>query len=80
MGGQFPKLNRKQVTNILKKAGFSETRTNSSHAHWEGYVKGQRRLVTVKKLHSDSELYSPVLLKSMIRQSGLGKKAFYSYL
>jgi predicted RNA binding protein YcfA (HicA-like mRNA interferase family) len=80
MSGQYPLLNRKQIIDILRSADFKEVRTESSHAQWEGYTHGERRIVTVKKLKSDSELYSDVLLKSMIRQSGLSKKAFYKYL
>lgn len=82
MGKRYPLLNRSQVEKVLKKAGFTLKRQNAtSHAHWEGYVDGKRKVVTVDHLGgSKKEQYGRRLLASMIRQSGLGKKRFYSYL
>ncbi len=81
MGGQYPLLDRKQVETILKNIGFTQKRHGgSSHAQWEGYTKGQRRIVTVDHLKSKKEKYGHGLLKKMIQQSGLSKKEFYSYL
>ena len=76
----YPLFNRNQVVKILKILDFISKVTHGSHTQWEGYTKEQRRIVTVKKLNSDTDLYSPDLMKSMIRQSGLSKKDFYSYL
>ena len=79
-GGYFP-LDRSQVETILKNAGFTFKRQKgTSHAQWEGYVKGQRYIVTVDHLKSKKEKYGPTLLRKMIEQSGLTKKEFYSYL
>jgi len=51
MGSQYPPLDRDQVETILKKLNFKEKRhKKSSHAQWEGYTKGQRRIVTVARL------------------------------
>ena len=81
MGGQYPSLDRSQVETILKTAGFSEKpRKGTSHAQWEGYIKDQRRIVTVDHLKSKKEQYGKYLLGKMIQQSGLNKKEFYSYL
>jgi len=81
MGGQYPLLDRKQVETILKKIGFTEKRhSGSSHAQWEGYTKGQRRIVTIDHLKRKKEKYGRGLLKKIIQQSGLSKKEFYSYL
>ena len=80
MGGRYPPLDRAQVESILKRLGFSMKRMEGSHAHWEGYTKGQRRIVTVDHLKSRKEKYSRKLLNKMFQQSGLSKKEFYSYL
>lgn len=81
MGGQYPPLDRPQVESILKAAGFSKKRQpGTSHAQWEGYINGKREIVTVDHLSRRSEQYGKDLLSSMIRQSGLSKKEFYSYL
>ena len=80
MGGEFAPLDRNQVEEVLKSLGFQVKRQRSSHAQWEGYVKGQRRLVTVDFLKSAKEKYGRTLLNKMIQQSGLTKKEFYDYL
>lgn len=80
MGGQYPPLDRRQVESILKTLGFGVKRQKSSHAQWEGYTKGMRRIVTVDHLSSKKEKYGHQLLRSMIQQSGLTKKEFYSHL
>jgi predicted RNA binding protein YcfA (HicA-like mRNA interferase family) len=80
MGRQYPPLDQDQVEFILKKLGFTERkRKATSHSQWEGYTKGQRRIVTVDHLKSRKEKYGP-LLGRMIHQSGLTKAEFYSYL
>jgi len=80
MGGQYPPLDRAQVEKILAAIGFSIKRRASSHAQWEGYTNGQRRIVTVGHMKSRKEQYGRDLMKKMIRQSGLSKKDFYSHL
>jgi predicted RNA binding protein YcfA (HicA-like mRNA interferase family) len=80
MGKQYPPLDRQQVELILKKSGFQPKRQRSSHSQWEGYAKGQRRIVTVDHLKSKTEKYGKTLLRKMIEQSGLTKDEFYSYL
>jgi len=81
MSGKYPALDRKQIESILKALGFKQkSHKKTSHAQWEGYTKGQRRIVTVDHLKSKKEKYGPKLLGKMIQQSGLTKKEFYSYL
>jgi hypothetical protein len=83
MGRRYPPLNRSQIIEILKAHDFAPKKREgggTSHEQWEGYVKGQRRLVTVKKLPRDTDVYGSALLKSMIDQSGLTKKEFYAIL
>lgn len=81
MGGFFPPLDREQVEDILGSAGFALKRQESSHAQWEGYVKGLRRIVTVDHLGGKKkEQYGRKLLAKMIQQSGLSKKEFYARL
>jgi predicted RNA binding protein YcfA (HicA-like mRNA interferase family) len=82
MGGQYPRLDCEQVERILANAGFIKKRQEgSSHSQWEGYTKGVRRIVTVDQLGGKKkEKYGPKLLSNMIRQSGLSKHEFYSYL
>jgi predicted RNA binding protein YcfA (HicA-like mRNA interferase family) len=80
MGQKFFPLDREQVEQILTSCGFIEKRQRASHAQWEGYVKAQRRIVTVDHMKSRKEKYGQTLLRKMIEQSGLSKKEFYSYL
>ncbi len=80
MGEHYPLLDRSDVERILKKLGFKPVRHKGSHAQWEGYVKGQRRIVTVDHQKSKKEQYGRKLIGKMIQQSGLSKKKFYSYL
>jgi YcfA-like protein. len=80
MGKNYPLLDREQVEFILKKLKFTEKRITSSHSQWEGYTKGVRRIVTVDHLKSKKEKYGHRLLRDMIKQSGLTKEEFYSYL
>lgn len=82
MGGEYPPLDRGQVESILKSIKFIEKKQKrTSHAQWEGYVGGKRRVVTVDHLSGrKKEKYGSLLLSKMIAQSGLSKKKFYSYL
>lgn len=66
MGKKYFPLDREQVETILKNAGFTFNRQRASHAHWEGYVKGQRRIVTVDHLKSKKEKYGHDLIRKMI--------------
>lgn len=80
MGKTYPPLDRQQIEEILKKAGFVFKRQVGSHAQWEGCTKSKRRIVTVDHMKSRKEKYGPVLLRKMIEQSGMSKDTFYSYL
>ena len=80
MGKGYPPLDRRQVESMLKSIGFNFKWQKGSHAQWEGYVKKQRRIVTVDHLKSKTEKYGHRLIRKMIEQSGLSKKDFYSHL
>lgn len=81
MGKRYPPLDRDQVETILKNLNFyCKRQPATSHAQWEGYTKGVRRIVTVGHLKSRKEKYGRKLLGKMIQQTGLSKKEFYSYL
>lgn len=81
MGKKYPPLDREQVESVLKILKFNpKKRKSTSHTQWEGYTKGQRRIVTVDHLKSRKEKYGSRLLGKMINQSGLSKEKFYSYL
>lgn len=80
MGNKFPFLDRIQIEKILTAAGFSIKRQKASHAQWEGFIDGQRRIVTVDNFASKKEKFGKHLTSKMIQQSGLTKKKFYSYL
>lgn len=81
MGKKYPPLDRDQVETILKNLNFQpKKRKGTGHVQWEGYTKGQRRVVTVDHLKSKKEKYGHRLLGKMIQQSGLSKEVFYSYL
>lgn len=81
MGKKYPPLDREQVESVLKILKFNpKKRKGTSHTQWEGYTKGQRRIVTVDNLKSRKEKYGSRLLGKMINQSGLSKEKFYSYL
>ncbi|HZX36487.1 MAG TPA: hypothetical protein VFF54_08390 [Thermodesulfobacteriota bacterium] len=79
MGKSLPLLTRPDIERILRRLNFNpKSKSGSSHTQWEGYTKGQRRIVTVKKLQRDTDQYSNELMASMIRQSGLEKDEFYA--
>lgn len=81
MGKKYFPLDRDQVEFILRKLNFKPKKQKAtSHVQWEGYTRGQRRIVTVDHLKSKKEKYGHRLLGKMIEQSGLSKKEFYSYL
>jgi len=69
---RLPTLSVGDVRRLLTNAEFRHKRTESSHEHWEGYVRGRRRMVTID--HNDAPFTSRNrTLYSMIRQSGLSK-------
>lgn len=82
MGIFYPMLDRGQVEDILKSSGFVLKRQfGTSHAQWEGYIDGKRRIVTVDALSGKMKAkFGRDLLRSMIKQSGMTKQEFYSHL
>lgn len=74
----YPLLTCKEVKTILKNLGFTERTQKGSHNHWvHDNIEGQFRKVTVD---CPKAPFGAFLIKSMIRQSGVTKKAFYAAL
>lgn len=73
----YPMLTCQQVKAILKNLGFEPREQKGSHQHWVKDVGGKRYKVTVD---CPKAPFSAFLLKSMIRQSGVGKDEFLSAL
>jgi predicted RNA binding protein YcfA (HicA-like mRNA interferase family) len=65
----------RDVENRLLDHGFALIRQQGSHRHYQGYVDGRRRIVTLA-YHSRNEDVLPKTLASIIRQSGLPKRLF----
>jgi predicted RNA binding protein YcfA (HicA-like mRNA interferase family) len=68
-------VNYRRIVEILTDADFTEISCNGSHRKYEGWVNGQRMIVTVA-YHRINDDVLPKTLASMIRQSGLPKKLF----
>ena len=64
----------RQVVAVLESNGFALDRTKGSHRHFEGVVRGKRRLVTVAG--EDGDEVRKGTLASIKRQSGLSKALF----
>jgi predicted RNA binding protein YcfA (HicA-like mRNA interferase family) len=60
---------------LIEDQGFRLVRERATHKQFEGFVGGQRRLVTLDYAQPGEDI-SPRNLASMIRQSGLDKKLF----
>ena len=74
---KYPPLTPSEVAGILDALGFKFKRKTGSHAHYERVPcarDSQRRVVTVDEAERQFDDY---LIKSMIRQSGESRKAFY---
>jgi len=63
-------LASREVERILKRYGFVLDRQRGSHQHFIGKIREQVRHVTVV---ANKKRFSPEILKSMIRQSGLSE-------
>ena len=73
----YPPLTPGEVIDILSALGFAFKNQTGSHAHYERpptTIDPTRRVVTVDKAEQD---FGSVLMQSMVRQSGVGRKAFY---
>ena len=64
----------REVIRILKENGFALARTRGSHRVFEGFVGGQRRLVTVAG--KPGEDIPKGTLSSIRQQSGLPRELF----
>lgn len=74
MPKKYPPLTPRDVLEILKANGFVYKDTVGSHEHYEGFINGLRRKVTVDLAIDD---FGKDLMQSMIRQSGLSRDDFY---
>lgn len=64
------------VLKALRAYDFAHKKTTGAHEQWEGYVDDVRRIVTVDANEAPFTSRSRIL-RSMIRQSGIGKRDFY---
>ncbi len=73
---RYPPLKPGEVVAILEKLGFHFKRQVGSHAHYEHVSASDntRHIVTVDMAVDE---FWEELLKSMIRQSGVTREAFY---
>lgn len=74
----YPALNAKQVIKILKRAGFSFVRQSGSHAIYEKEENG-KIYTAVVPIHAKKDLKRKTL-QSIISQSGMTKKQFFSHM
>lgn len=75
MSSQFPPLDCKKVKKILKHLGFvRRDQKNTSHEQWVKDTPNGRLKVTVD---CPKAPFSPDLISSMAKQSGISKKNFY---
>jgi predicted RNA binding protein YcfA (HicA-like mRNA interferase family) len=67
-------LKVREVLRVLADQGFVLDRQSGSHRQFEALIDGRRRIVTVAGRDSDD--IHPKTLASIIRQSGLPRRAF----
>ena len=72
---KYPPLTPTEVIRVLDALGFVHKRTRGSHAQYEGFINGQRRVVTVDEARKEVD-YN--LLPEIIAQSGVGRDEFYN--
>ena len=70
-------LDSKGVERILRRTGFLLDRTRGSHQQFRGFVRGEKRRVTVV---ARQDRFTPRTLASMIRQSGLSEQDWVDML
>lgn len=70
-------LSSEDVEKILKKNNFTFSRQKGSHQQFVGYIKGEKRRVTVMTNQKNFALRT---LKSMILQSGLSEEKWLNSL
>lgn len=73
----YPPLTLNEVIAIVQALGFALKRQRGSHAHFERMPTQsdpQRRIVTVDMAIKE---FDEFLIKSMIRQAGSDRRAFY---
>jgi predicted RNA binding protein YcfA (HicA-like mRNA interferase family) len=65
----------RDVERLLVNSGFELIRQQGSHRHFQGFIAGRRRIVTLA-FHSRNDDVRPKTLASIVRQSGLPKRLF----
>lgn len=73
----YPSLTPGEVCDVLQALGFSFKRQKGSHRHYERAAEGARLRTVVTVDMAVAEFWSD-LMKSMVRQSGFDRDAFYS--
>jgi len=72
------RLTFRQFIAVIEGHGFKlEPQGATSHRKYTAFLGGRKRVVTVA-YHNINDVILPDTLASMIRQSGLGKRAFRS--
>ena len=75
MPRRYPPLSPSEVRTILRALGFELAHTTGSHEQWDhADLGGRPRRVTVDVAIGQ---FSPALVQSMIRQSGVTREEFY---
>jgi len=75
--GKKRPLKYKEVVSALKRMGFVEGKKKStSHVQWRKTINGIRLRVTISAHLSP---FSPDLISSIAKQSGVSKNTFYNY-
>lgn len=72
--GRTARMKVREVIRVLTDSGFRQVRQNGSHRQFEGFVNGQRRLVTVAGKGSVD--LKAGTLAAIRQQSGLPRKLF----
>lgn len=67
-------LTPSEFERVLKDLNFQPKRTTGDHSQWEGYIEGQRRIVTVQQIKGT---FSVERMKTMIFNMGLTANEFY---
>jgi len=77
MNRRLRNLSSREVERVRRQAGFELSYQKGSHRQYIGFIKGQRRKVTVA---APRESYYVRIIASMVRQSGLSEEEWVELL
>lgn len=77
MSPKLLRLTSRDVEMILSRHGFTRDRTSGSHQQFVGFVRNEKRRVTVI---ARQKRFAPKTLATMIRQSGLSENEWLDAL